>query len=58
MTMREVMAALQVSRQTVYRMLDEGTLINVAPYNPALKLQRLRFDRDQVMALAPRPREV
>lgn len=56
MTVQETAAALQVSRMTVLRMMDDGRLTNVAPILPARKRQPIRFARAQVDALRPRPR--
>ena len=58
MTIAQTMAALDVSRQTVLRLMKDGKLTNVAPYNPSLKLQRVRFAAEQVEALRPRPRSI
>ena len=66
LTPKQAAALMGVSRQTVARLLKAGTLVPIAPPNPALQHQRLRVRRSEVerylaaraalLALAPAPR--
>lgn len=56
MTMQETVAALQVSRMTVVRLMKAGKLTNVAPIIPGRTRQPILFSKHQVDALRPRPR--
>jgi hypothetical protein len=48
-------ALMHVTRMTVKRMAADGRLTPIDPPNPALRRQRLRFRRADVMRNVPRP---
>lgn len=57
MTVQQTMAALRVSRTTIFRMMKAGELTNVAPILPARKIQPVRFATGQVDRLRPQDRQ-
>ena len=54
MTVPQVARALHVSRMTVKRMVADGRLKPVIPYNPALKRQHYQFRPADVERLKPK----
>ena len=52
MSMQEVLAYLEVSRATVYKLMRAGRLTPL-PRNPLTQRRPLQFDRSAVYALRP-----
>ena len=53
MTVNEAAAYLEVSRQTIMRMIKDGRLTPIDPPRAYRKKQRIRFDTTAVRAMRP-----